>query len=92
MNNKNISLDRVYGGTFLPEVAKEQEWDQHTTLNFLVRKAGFNGRWELVKESLRVVRYQSIKIFMTHDEYEELKNSKMDIWKRKIFNLIKVIS
>jgi len=74
-----LKLDREYGGTFLPEVAKEQQWDQHATLNFLVRKAGFNGKWELVQDTLKVVRYQSIKIFMTYQEYEEVKNSKMDI-------------
>ena len=67
------------GGTFLPEVAKDQEWDQHTTLNYLVRKAGFNGKWESIKDTLKVTRYQSIKIFMTYQEYMDLKNSKMNL-------------
>jgi AMMECR1 domain-containing protein len=63
----------------LPEVAKEQEWDQHSTLNYLVRKAGFNGKWDMVKDTLKVVRYQSIKIFMSFEEYTELKNSKLNL-------------
>ncbi len=32
-----------YGGTFLPEVAAEQNWDKITTLRYLVQKAGKRG-------------------------------------------------
>jgi len=34
------SQGRNYGGTFLPQVASEQGWDQKTTLIYLVEKAG----------------------------------------------------
>jgi len=67
------NIDRSLRGTFLPEVAKEQEWDQETTLNYLVRKAGYNGKWESVANSLKVTRYQSIKIFLSYAEYIAMK-------------------
>ena len=31
---------KSYGSTFLPEVAKEEGWDQKTTLQYLIRKSG----------------------------------------------------
>ena len=37
---------RQYSGTFLPEVAADQGWDQKTTLEYLVRKAGYRGAFE----------------------------------------------
>ena len=33
--------DKVYRGTFLPNVAPEQGWNQVTTLEYLCRKAGY---------------------------------------------------
>ncbi|XP_051912497.1 uncharacterized protein R166.3-like [Hippocampus zosterae] len=37
-----------FSGTFLPEVASEQGWDQATTLKHLVRKAGYTGSIEKI--------------------------------------------
>ena len=40
---KDGSSSKVYRGTFLPNVAPEQGWDQITTLEHLVHKAGWKG-------------------------------------------------
>lgn len=64
------SSGREYSATYLPEVAKEQGWDQVTTLRSLVRKAGFNG--SISDQQLREIsttRYQSSKATVTFDEY-----------------------
>jgi AMMECR1 domain-containing protein len=39
-NYFNLFIDREYSGTFLPEVAEEEEWDQKKTLQYLIQKAG----------------------------------------------------
>jgi len=61
---------REYSATYLPEVALEQNWDQRTTLESLIRKAGFQGRItdELLRK-IRCTRYQSSKYRVTFDEY-----------------------
>lgn len=33
--------DQSFSATFLPEVAAEENWDQLTTIQYLVRKAGY---------------------------------------------------
>ena len=33
--------DQTFSATFLPEVAAEEYWDQLTTIQYLVRKAGY---------------------------------------------------
>ena len=48
-----------YSATFLPEVAKEQGWDQKQTLMELLEKAGYNGKIENVQSVMIVERYQS---------------------------------
>ena len=48
-----------YSATFLPEVASEQGWDQKQTINQLLRKAGYKGTLESVKDGLNAERYQS---------------------------------
>lgn len=53
---------REYGGTFLPMVAEENGWDHKTTVDRLVRKAGFRGPVNAaLRDSLRVQRYQVVK-------------------------------
>ncbi|CAG9314078.1 unnamed protein product [Blepharisma stoltei] len=68
-----------YSGTFLPEVSKEQGWDQATTLVQLFRKAGYKppnsnrNPAEIVQEmapSLSVITYQSSKKSMTYARYQ----------------------
>lgn len=70
---------RSYSATFLPEVAEEEGWDQHTTLVYLLQKAGFRRTVEgdLRKQfgkSLKVVRYSSSKTSLSYSSYRELKS------------------
>ena len=65
-----------YGATFLPEVPVEHNMDKDTTLEHLIRKAGYFGEIEEVKPKIKLTRYQSIKLFMTYDEYLAFKNKK----------------
>lgn len=69
---------RSYSGTFLPEVAEEQGWDQAITLVSLFKKAGYKPNnanrppIEIVNEianNLQVTTYQSSKLSMTYAEY-----------------------
>ena len=62
-----------YSATFLPEVAEEEGWDQKTTLQFLIRKAGYRGSLESVFDNIEVTRYQSIKKTISYDEYQKMK-------------------
>ena len=64
---------REYSGTFLPEVAPEQGWDQKTTLEYLVRKAGYRNGFDTVKHLIRAKTYESLKVKMTYDEYLHFK-------------------
>ena len=61
--------DRNYSATFLPEVPIEHKMDKRTTLIHLIRKAGFIGKLEDVDKKIKLRRYQSIKLFMTYEEY-----------------------
>lgn len=65
---------REFGATFLPEVAEEENWDQKTTLLYLVRKSGYNGKLEEIYKDIHTKRYQSTKSFMSFDEYKKLRN------------------
>lgn len=56
---------REYSGTFLPEVAEEEGWDQRTTLEYLVRKAGWRNGFEAVRATMRVRTYESLKCKLT---------------------------
>ena len=61
---------RVYRGTFLPNVAPEQGWDQVKTLEALVRKAGYHGGFQKVKDHFILIRrYQSLKFGIDYTEY-----------------------
>jgi uncharacterized protein (TIGR00296 family) len=58
------------GGTFLPSVAAENDWDHQTTVDRLIRKAGYRGRaTPELRESLAVQRYEVVKASLTFDEY-----------------------
>lgn len=58
------------GGTFLPFVASENGWDHTTTVDRLIRKAGYRGRpTAALRDSLRVQRYQVVKGTATFGEY-----------------------
>jgi AMME syndrome candidate gene 1 protein len=69
---------RQYSGTYLPEVAHEQNWDQPTTLVSLFRKAGYKPNnanrpaIDIVNElapNLKVTTYESSKLSMAYNEY-----------------------
>lgn len=56
--------------TFLPEVAKEQGWDQTQTIDFLLHKGGFKGLvTQDMRRSVKVTRYQSEKLTVSYQEY-----------------------
>ncbi len=61
---------RHYSATYLPEVAKQQQWDHSKSVSSLIHKAGFNGdvTSDLLK-SIQCTRYQSSKYQVTFDEY-----------------------
>ena len=62
-----------YSATFLPEVPVEHNMDKRTTLENLIEKAGYYGSLEEVEKKIKMTRYQSIKLFMTYDEYLNFK-------------------
>ena len=64
---------KKYSATFLPEVAEDEKWDQKTTLQFLIRKAGYKGSLESIYDNIEVTRYQSIKKTISYDEYIKMK-------------------
>lgn len=56
--------------TYLPEVAKEQGWNQIQTIDSLLRKGGFKGTiTQDVRNSIKVTRYQSEKVTVDYKEY-----------------------
>lgn len=63
-----------YRGTFLPEVSSDRNWDKETTLNHLIKKAGYYGDLNDVVKDIKLRRYQSIKIFMSYDDYLQQQN------------------
>ncbi|XP_015747199.1 PREDICTED: AMMECR1-like protein [Acropora digitifera] len=56
--------------TYLPEVAKEQGWNQIQTIDSLLRKGGYKGTINAeVRGSVKVTRYQSEKVTVDYNEY-----------------------
>ena len=68
---ENLQSQQTFRGTFLPNVAPEQGWTTQTeTLEYLIRKAGYRGGFESVKNNFtKVRRYQSIKFGLDYAEY-----------------------
>ena len=48
-----------YNATYLPEVAKLENWDHKKTLQSLCKKSGYKGTLDSVIDSMKVRRYQS---------------------------------
>ena len=48
--------------------------DKETTLRELVYKSGYKGQLEDVIDKIETTRYQSLKLFMTYDEYCSFKS------------------
>jgi len=78
---KFIANGRPYSATFLPEVALEQKWDQKTTINQLLRKAGYKGTYESVKDSIVAERYQSIISHATFLDYIDFVTKNKEFFK-----------
>lgn len=70
-----INFLKYYHATFLPEVALEHKMDKETTLRELVYKSGYKGQLEDVIDKIEMTRYQSLKLFMTYDDYLKFKNN-----------------
>ena len=70
-----------YGATYLPGVAAEQEWDQLTTIENLIEKAGFSGTFDEVKETMLAERYQSCKATINYAEYLKFIEENKDLFK-----------
>ena len=65
-----ISFDHgMYRGTYLPEVASEQNWNQEQTLRHLIQKTGFYGKFETVKDQIELTTYESSKESLSFAEY-----------------------
>ena len=62
-----------YSATFLPEVPIEHHMDKITTLQHLIEKAGYYGKLKDVDKIIKMRRYQSIKLFMSYEEYSNFK-------------------
>ena len=68
-----INFLKYYHATFLPEVALEHKMDKETTLRELVYKSGYKGQLEDVIDKIEMTRYQSLKLFMTYEEYSNFR-------------------
>ncbi|KAG0367093.1 hypothetical protein BGZ54_004406 [Gamsiella multidivaricata] len=56
--------------TYLPEVAKEQNWTKKKAIESLLRKGGYRGViTEEVLTAIILTRYQSQKASVTYQEY-----------------------
>ncbi|ESN96426.1 hypothetical protein HELRODRAFT_95426 [Helobdella robusta] len=56
--------------TYLPEVAQEQGWDHTQTIDSLLKKAGYRGLVTMeMRQSLKLMRYQSEKITVSYADY-----------------------
>lgn len=59
--------------TYLPQVATEQGWDQTQTIDSLLRKGGYRAAiTPETRRSIKLTRYRSQEIQMTHTEYREI--------------------
>lgn len=61
-----------YSSTFLPEVAKEQNWDHRITILELLKKSGYrrSGNNEELFNKIRLKRYSSEKISASYQAYK----------------------
>ena len=60
--------------TFLPEVAKEQKWDKHTTLQHLLLKAGVYEKVNDIIDQIELTTYESITAEISYKEYLHYNN------------------
>ncbi|KAL3309801.1 AMME syndrome candidate protein 1 protein [Cichlidogyrus casuarinus] len=61
---------RTYSATYLPQVAKEQDWNHVTTIDSLLRKAGYTQPIdEGVRNNVKLTRYVSEHMSVPAEEY-----------------------
>ena len=66
--------NRTHRGTFLPEVATEQEWDKQTTIEKLIKKTGYYGQIDDdFLKTITLLKYASNKYAMTFLQFKEYK-------------------
>ncbi|XP_075389096.1 AMMECR1-like protein isoform X2 [Tenrec ecaudatus] len=59
-----------YTATYLPEVAKEQDWDQIQTIDSLLRKGGFKAPiTSEFRKTIKLTRYRSEKVTISYAEF-----------------------
>jgi AMME syndrome candidate gene 1 protein len=64
-------------GTYLPSVAKEQNWNKTQCIKSLIAKSGFKGKIsQNLMEKLTVTKYESSTLSMTYEEYLSFSNKK----------------
>ena len=62
---------RQRSATYLPEVAREQGWNQREAVDSLMRKAGYGGPLsDALRASASVTRYQSSKAALDFEAYD----------------------
>ena len=62
---------RQRSATYLPEVAREQGWNQREAVDSLMRKAGYGGPLsDALRASAEVTRYQSSKAALDFESYD----------------------
>ena len=60
-----------YSATYLPEVAEREGWTRREAVDFLIQKAGYNGRvTEELRRAVKLTRYQSQTCTLSHAEYQ----------------------
>ena len=65
--------------TYLPEIAAAEGWTKQSTIDSLIRKAGYAGSIGYrLKDRLTLTRYQSTAHMMTHKEYVTINTTLVD--------------
>jgi hypothetical protein len=75
----NNNTGEQYSATYLPEVAKDQSWNQKEAVVSLIHKAGYHGHVtnELLS-SIHCTRYQSSKFTVSYQDYDMMMHAGKD--------------
>ena len=75
-----------FSATFLPEVAKEENWDKETTLEYLIEKAGYEGNHKTILNKIKLTRYQSSLVTTDYEAYSTFLKSNPKFFTLITFN------
>jgi len=65
-------------GTYLPEVAPEQEWTKSETVKSLIRKTGYEGTIsDKLLTTIKATRYKSSQSKLHYKEYQAFKQQRV---------------